>query len=66
MCLKIKNPKKIILPWQVPNVLPKSSCMGTLVLKPCFLRLYAPLRIPFKCKRAVVGKTFGIASANNL
>jgi hypothetical protein len=54
------------LRWQVPNVLPKSSCMGTLVLKPCFFRLYAPLRIPFKCKRAVVGKTFGIASANNL
>ncbi len=25
MCLKIKNPKKIILLWQVPNVLPKGS-----------------------------------------
>jgi len=26
---------KIILLWQIPNVLPKSSCMGALVLKPC-------------------------------
>jgi len=46
----------------IPNVLPKSSCLGTLVLKPrikCFcetLGLYAPLRIPSKCKRAAVGK----------
>ncbi len=38
MCLKIKNPKKIILPWQVPNVLPKSGSF----------RFYAPPRIPYK------------------
>ncbi len=34
----------------------KAAVMGTLVLKPCSLRLYAPLRIPSKCKRAAVGK----------
>jgi len=39
---------KIILLWQIPNVLPKSSCMGTLVLKSGFFRFYAPLRIPSK------------------
>ena len=30
MCLKIKNPTKLILLWQVPNVLPKSSCPNKL------------------------------------
>ena len=36
---------KTILLWQVPNVLPKGSCLGAMVLKPCFLRFYAPVCI---------------------
>jgi len=51
---------KIILLWQIPNVLPKGSCYRALVLKPrlqCLIEtvvsikhlgLYAPLRIPSK------------------
>ena len=46
--LKPSNCTKIILLWQIPNILPKGSCLGPLVLKPCFLRLYAPLRDPSK------------------
>ena len=59
-CLKItfkpSNCTKIILLWQIPNVLPKGSCLGALVLKPRFLGLYAPLRIPSKRERAAIGK----------
>ncbi len=44
----------------------KAAVWGRWCLSLVFLRLYAPLRIPSKCKRAAVGKTFGIASANNL
>jgi len=43
---KLLNYTKIILLWQVPNVLPEGSCLGMLVLKPCFLGLYAPPGIP--------------------
>jgi hypothetical protein len=44
----------------------KAAVMGTLVLKPCFLRLYAPLRIPSKRKRAAVGKTLELPELHNL
>jgi len=48
IAFKPSNCTKIILLWQIPNVLPKGSCLGALVLKPRFLGLYAPLRIPSK------------------
>jgi len=44
----------------------KAAVMGTLVLKPCSLRLYAPLRIPSKRKRAVVGKILELPEPHNL
>jgi len=56
----------IILLWQVPNVLPKGSCMGALVLKPRILGLYVQLRIPLKRKRAAVGKTLKLTEPINL
>ena len=53
---------KTILLWQVPNVLPKGSCLRPLVLKPCFLRLYAPLRASSKRKRLPVVKFWNCQS----
>jgi len=49
----------------------KAAVMGALVLKPrkCFvetLGLYAPLRIPSKCKRAAVGKHLELPEIHNL
>jgi len=64
--LEIKNPTKLILLWQVPNVLPKGSCMGTLVLKSGIFRFYAPLRIPSKCKRVALGKHLELPEPHNL
>jgi len=52
--------------WQISNVLPKGSCLGALVLKPCFLRLYAPLRIPSKRERAAIGKILELPEPHNL
>jgi hypothetical protein len=40
--------------------------MGALVLKPRILGLYVPLRIPFKRKRAAVGKTLKLTEPINL
>jgi hypothetical protein len=60
------NYTNIILLWHIPNVLPKSSCMGTLVLKSGIFRFYAPLRIPSKRKRAAVGKTLELPEAKYL
>ena len=57
---------KTILLWQVPNILPKGSCLGPLVLKPCFLRLYAPLRDPSKRKRAAGGKILELPEPHRL
>ncbi len=37
-----------ILPRQIPDILPKGSCLGALVLKSGIFRFYAPLRIPSK------------------
>ncbi len=56
----------------------KAAVMGTLVLKPCsqclietfvsikHLRLYAPLRIPSKRKRAAWGKILELPEPYNL
>jgi len=44
----------------------KAAVMGALVLKPCFLRLYAPLRIPSKRERAAVGKHLEFPEPHNL
>ena len=41
---------KIILLWQVPNVLPKGSCLGALVFKP---------RIKCFCETFVLQKHWG-------
>ena len=69
---------KIILLWQIPNVLPKGSCLGALVLKPrlqCLIEtvvsikhlgLYAPLRIPSKRERAAWGKILELPEPHNL
>jgi len=40
--------------------------LGALVLKPCSLRLYAPLRIPSKRERAAGGKILELPEAHNL
>ncbi len=45
------NYKKTILLWQIPNILPKDSCLGPLLLKPRIkyfcetFMLYVPLCI---------------------
>ncbi len=57
---------KIILLWRIPNVLPKGSCLGALVLKLRFLWLYAPLRILSKHKWAAGGKTLELPGSHNL
>jgi len=44
----------------------KAAVMGTLVLKPRLLGLYAPLRIPSKCKRAAIGKHLELPEPHNL
>ncbi len=49
MCLKIKNPKKIIYySGKFQMFYQKAAVMGTLVLKSGFFRFYAPPRIPYK------------------
>jgi hypothetical protein len=48
--LEIKIYTKIILLWQVPNVLPKGSCLGALVFKP---------RIKCFCETFVLQKHWG-------
>ncbi|RKI38529.1 hypothetical protein D7V86_16765 [bacterium D16-51] len=69
-CLKIafkpSDCMKLTLLWQIPKILSYGSCMGTLVLEPCFLRLYAPLRFPFKRKRAAIGKILELPGRVNL
>ena len=64
IAFKPSNCTKIILLWQIPNVLPKSSCLGALVLKPRFLGLYAPLRIPSKRKRLLLVKFWNCQRQN--
>jgi hypothetical protein len=34
IALKLPDCTKIILLWQIPNILPKGSCFGVLVLNP--------------------------------
>ncbi|RKI39149.1 hypothetical protein D7V86_23170 [bacterium D16-51] len=57
--------KDYIIP-AIPKILPYGSCMGTLVLEPCFLRVYAPLRFPSKRKRGAIGKILELPRAVNL
>ena len=72
------NYTKSILLWRIPNVLPKGSCLGALVLKSGFqclietfvsikhLRFYAPLRIPSKRERLPVVKYLELPEPHNL
>ncbi|MEZ3423993.1 MAG: hypothetical protein K1W39_09790 [Lachnospiraceae bacterium] len=69
IALKLPDCTKIILLWQIPNILPKGSCFGVLVLNPHItLRTTAHL-IQGNAGKAMfeiwllVGKTFGIARA---
>ncbi|RKI60267.1 hypothetical protein D7V86_09590 [bacterium D16-51] len=68
MCL-LSERKSVLISYiipAIPKILPYGSCMGTPVLEPCFLRLYAPLRFPSKRKRGAIGKILELPRAVNL
>jgi len=64
--LKIKIPQRLYYSGKFQIFYHKAAVMGALVLKPCYLRLYAPLRIPSKRKRAAWGKILELPEPHNL
>jgi len=64
--LKIKITQRLNSSGKFQMFYQKAAVMGALVLKPCLLRLYAPLRIPSKRKRAADGKILELPEPHNL
>ena len=63
--MEIKFTQRVYCAGKFQMFYQKAAVMGTLVLESGFFRFYAPLRIPSKRKRAVVGKILELPEPHN-